>query len=150
MPAKTSVGTVSINVATAVWYVDNNAGGANVGSLSNPFNTATALQDAATASTAGDLIFVFQGNTVYAGGIALQNDQMLIGEGEGLTIAFNDSLPGVTSIIIAAGTSPVITNGGGNGITLAGKNTISGLYVGNTPGFGISGGDGGHPIRKTG
>ena len=143
MPFETSVGTVSINVATAVWYVDNDAGGTNVGSLSNPFNTATALQDAAAASTAGDLIFVFQGNTVYAGGIALQNDQMLIGEGEGLTIAFNDSLPGMTDIVIAAGTSPVVTNGGGNGINLADSNTVRGLDIANTGGMAIHGVDAG-------
>lgn len=119
MPFETSVGTVSINVAMAVWYVDNSVGGANNGSLSNPFNTATALQDAANASSAGDLIFVFAG-TDYTGGLTLDNNEMLIGEGEGLTIAFNDSLPGMTDIVIAAGTSPVITNTGGNGITPGG------------------------------
>ena len=133
----TSIGTVSILVTEAVWYVDNSVGGANNGSLSDPFNTATALQDAAAASGTGDLIFVFEeGGGVYGGGIALQADQMLIGAGEGLTITFDDGGGAVNIIVEAAGgASPVITNSGGDGITLASAitsgNTIKGLDVGN-------------------
>nr|WP_318836025.1 DUF1565 domain-containing protein [Desulfuromonas versatilis] len=77
---------VTINLAERIWFVRNNHPGADQGSDQNPF---LSLAQAQAASDAGDTIFVFAGNGTAAGqdqGIALQEDQKLLGEGVGLKI----------------------------------------------------------------
>ena len=66
-----------------VWFVDNTNAGIEDGSQTNPFDT---LFEAQTSSADGDLIFVFEGDGTTTGmnsGIALKNNQLLIGEGVG-------------------------------------------------------------------
>ena len=76
------------------------------------------------ASTIRDTIFLFTGSGPYPGGITLQNEQRLIGQGVALVVE------GVT--LVGAGAAPTITNGAGAGITLGQDNTLMGLMVGNT------------------
>ncbi|MFF2493474.1 beta strand repeat-containing protein [Agromyces sp. NPDC058064] len=81
----TDVGTVIIGITGCVWYVDNSADG-DVGTSTAPFDT---IAQAATASSAGDDIFVFKGDgttTGYSIAIALDDDQQLIGEASDLVV----------------------------------------------------------------
>ena len=99
-------GTINITVGPTVWYIDN-ANGANNpaggdGRSSNAFDTIAAFNAATTS--AGDIIFVFNGNsatTPLAGGLTLKDGQKLWGEGYGLTVAPFGTL-------VAAGTKPRI------------------------------------------
>ena len=133
--------TVTVTVSDMIWFIDNTAGGAGgSGTLNDPFKqiedyNASALPDA------GDHIFIAAGVSDYTAGLTLLDNQIVIGEGAGDTIA------NITGITLAAfssalpstgGTNPTITNAAGNGITLASNNTIRGLDIGSTSGDGIS------------
>ncbi|WP_165371667.1 beta strand repeat-containing protein [Pseudolysobacter antarcticus] len=99
-------GTVSVTVSQMVWYVRdlvdaNNSASGSDGRSSNAFETLAAAQ---TASAAGDIIFVFRGNTgttPLGGGIVLKSGQRMWGEGFGL------SVPGFGTLV-AAGLQPKI------------------------------------------
>ncbi|MCD5348099.1 S-layer family protein [Agromyces sp. S2-1-8] len=81
----TDTGHVTIAISDCVWYVDNAADG-NSGNVSRPFDT---IAQAAAASSAGDDIFVFDGDgttTGYSTAIALDDDQQLIGEASDLVV----------------------------------------------------------------
>lgn len=81
----TDTGHVTIAISDCVWYVDNAAEG-NSGNVSRPFDT---IAQAAAASSAGDDIFVFEGDgttTGYSTAIALDDDQQLIGEASDLVV----------------------------------------------------------------
>lgn len=81
----TDTGHVTIAISDCVWYVDNAADG-NSGNVSRPFDT---IAQAAAASSAGDDIFVFEGDGTtigYSTAIALDDDQQLIGEASDLVV----------------------------------------------------------------
>jgi hypothetical protein len=102
--------TVTLNLTGRVWYVKNNGGGSN-GQSQSPFTT---LAAAAGASTANDIIFVYNGDGTNSGqdaGIALKNGQQLLGEINGLTVN--------AQTLVAAGSRPTIGNSGGAGVTVA-------------------------------
>jgi hypothetical protein len=116
--AANTSGTVSITVASRVWYIrdvvdaDNAAGGD--GRSSNAFDSIAAYNAATT--NAGDTIFVFRGNTgttALSGGFTLKDGQRLYGEGVGLNIS---STP--TNLVIAAGSKPHINNGSGDAVSI--------------------------------
>ncbi|MCC6189132.1 MAG: tandem-95 repeat protein [Anaerolineales bacterium] len=123
--------TVEITVSGVVWFVDNTAS-AGDGRLGSPYNSLASLQGADTDDP-GDVIFVYQGSGDYTGGLVLENNQALLGQGVtlgtaltslGITVAPNSAtLPGAAS-------SPTITNAGGHGVTLASTNTVRGLTLG--------------------
>jgi uncharacterized repeat protein (TIGR01451 family) len=119
----TGTGTVTINVANRVWYV-NNSGANGDGRSHSPFNSLAAVSGATGPDLAGDIIFVHTGSGNYTGGITLLNNQTLWGENEALVVG------GFT--LRAAGADPVITNATGNGVTLASGNTLKGFTVGDT------------------
>jgi uncharacterized repeat protein (TIGR01451 family) len=137
--------TVTIEVSPVLWVIDNSVGGANEGTLADPF-TSIASFNASADPGAGDRIYLAETGTDYADGIVLENDQVLIGEGApgaslqavlGITLPpFSDALPPV------GGTRPVIGGVTGAGITLASGNTVRGLNVGDTSGNGITDGGG--------
>jgi hypothetical protein len=128
-----ATGTVTLSLEERVWYVDNTAAGGD-GSFGAPFAT---LDAAETASGSGDILFLFAGDgtsTGQDGGIRLDDDQQLIGEGAGLTVN------GVE--IVPAGDAPVITNTAGVGVQLdsnAANHTIAGLTIDAASNDGISG-----------
>ncbi len=129
----TSTSTVSITIANRVWYV-NNAVANGDGRSSTPFNTLASVAGvggAGDADSANDIIYVFTGTGNYTGGIPLENGQSLIGNGVALVVN--------TIMLRAAGMNPTIINAGGNGVTLAQNNTLSGFTVGNSTGSAISG-----------
>ncbi|MEA2568906.1 MAG: hypothetical protein QOI24_907, partial [Acidobacteriota bacterium] len=126
----TNTGTVTLNLAGRVWYVKNN-GAAGNGQSQSPFNSLAAAQ---TASAAGDIIYVYNGDGLTTGqtaGITLKNNQQLIGEGVALVVN--------TVTLKAAGTKPQITNTAGDGVTLANGNTLKGFTVTGTSSNGING-----------
>jgi large repetitive protein len=105
-----AIGTVNLTLAGRVWYVKNNGGGAN-GQSQSPFTT---LAAAAAASTANDIIFVYNGDGSNSGqnaGITLKDGQQLLGEIVGLTVN--------TNVLVSAGSRPTIGNSGGAGVTVA-------------------------------
>ena len=128
-----STGTVSISIANRVWYV-NNAVANGDGRSSSPFNTLASVAGAGGAGDAdspNDIIYLFTGSSNYTGGIPLENGQSLIGNGVALVVD--------TILLRIAGANPTIVNSGGNGVTLAQNNTLSGFTVGNSTGSAISG-----------
>ncbi len=114
-------GTVTVTVASKVWYVKNNASGANDGRSGSPFTT---LAQAQSASASGDTIYVFGGDgssTGQAAGIVLKSSQRLIGQADALTI-------GPTTLFGATPASrPVLAASSGAVVTLASGVTVKGL-----------------------
>lgn len=137
---KTDMGTVSIMFPNIIWYVDNSAPAGGNGTQATPFNN---LGSAASASAAGDMIYVLTGNapavTGLNAGIVLKNNQMLLGQGVDLKVTFGGS----EVVKFPAGTAPVVIHTAGTAITLAQNNTIKGLKIGDSTnpviGTGISG-----------
>jgi hypothetical protein len=128
-------------VSNLIWFVDNTGGGTGGdGRRNTPFKTLADFNAGSTA--AGDVVYIEHTGTDYTGGIVLANGERLFGEGH--TGAAN--LSGVLPFTLAAnsialpninGTRPVITNSGGDGVTLADGNTLRGFDVGACSDFGI-------------
>ncbi|MBL8045421.1 MAG: cadherin-like domain-containing protein, partial [Anaerolineales bacterium] len=108
--------TVTINVVSRVWYVQNTAAGGGTGRSNSPFNTLAAAQ---SASAANDTIYVLTGSgtTGQNAGFALKNGQRLLGQGVALTmpVSVDGVSPSVT--LQPAGSAPQIGNAAGNGVT---------------------------------
>lgn len=129
-------GTVAITIEDSelVWYVNNTNAGAGDGRSTDPFKS---LADAESASAAGDVIFVYEGDgtsSEMSDGIVLKNNQRLLGETVGLTLNGQEIVPLPLMTV-----SPRITNGSGNGITLAANSVVKGVIVEDTSAAGILG-----------
>ena len=132
----TSVGTVTINVGTQkVWYVDNSYAGANGpsdGRSTTPFTSLATLNlttGVGHVDGPGDILYVSHGTgAAYTGGIVLEGNQTLHGQGEALTVG------GFT--LNAAGTAPLLTNVGGTIVALSNAgsnvNAIKGVTLGDS------------------
>ncbi|MEA2372992.1 MAG: hypothetical protein QOH12_3386 [Solirubrobacteraceae bacterium] len=132
----TAVARVTIQITGCVWYVNNNAPG-NSGTSTAPFDT---LAQAQTASAAADTIFVEAGDGTSAGlsaGIALKDNQQLIGEAAALQVG-----PDVLQAAVPAN-RPTITNSNADVVGLASGNTVRGVQLDPAgSGNGIAGGAG--------
>ncbi len=122
----------AINPATddpwVVWFVDNTS--SSDGTFESPFPT---LVQAQNASGPNDMIYVFPGDGTSKGmdaGITLQNGQTLFGSGISHKIKTQH---GKIKIPALSTSYPLITNtgmtGGGNVVTLADGNNVSGLNI---------------------
>jgi hypothetical protein len=135
----TANGTVTLNLANRVWYVKNNGGGTN-GQSQSPFTT---LAAAAAASTANDIIFVYNGDGTNSGqnaGISLKNGQQLLGEVNGLIVN--------AQTLVAVGSRPTIGNSGGDGVTVAATAaSLTGVFI---KGFSIAGTANGINLNSSG
>lgn len=120
----TVTATVNITVGQVVWFINNAAGGPGDGRLSAPFSTIADFSK--SAAKAGDLIFIYQGMGAYSGALTLRNNQQLIGQGVGLALAPNLTIP--------AAARPTLAN-----VTLATGNTVRGLNINTSSGSGLSG-----------
>ena len=75
-----------------VWFIDNNNGGSsNTGTLTHPFTTLAAFEavnggGGANQPAAGHCIFIHSGSGNYTGGVTLENNQRLVGQGSSATI----------------------------------------------------------------
>jgi hypothetical protein len=136
-------GTVTVTISGVVWYVDNTAPGGGNGTSTSRFNTLGAAE--ATAGT-GDTIYVFEGDGTDTGqsvGIALQNNQRLVGAGAALTTGgtFNGV---VDQQLLAAGNRPTVSNGAGSGLTATNVDVeIRGLRLTGTSGVTLTKSDAG-------
>ena len=132
----TDTGRVTITISGCVWYVSNNAPG-NAGTSSAPFDT---LAQADTATPAGDVIFVFDGNnttTGYTTGVTLEANQRLIGEAADLVVN------GTTLHTAVPANRPTISDNNADVVELASGNTVTGIDLDpQGTGGGIAGGTG--------
>jgi YVTN family beta-propeller protein len=119
----TANGTATVTVAGMVWYVQNNATGANTGTSTDPFTTLAAAQ---SASGVGNTIYVLQGDGTTTGedsGITLKSNQTLEGQADDLVIASQTLYSGNPS------DRPDIGNSAGSGVTTGSGDTIEGLNI---------------------
>ncbi len=131
----TSTGTATIHIGSLVWYVDDLATGPHDGRSTSPFVNLASINGAGGSGDQdgpGDVIFVYQGDDSYAGGIPLEVDQSLLGERAGLSVDGYD-------LLLAAPDGPVITNAAGIGVQLAEGVFVEGLDIAGTSGDGIFG-----------
>ncbi|MEO6286316.1 MAG: T9SS type A sorting domain-containing protein [Dyadobacter sp.] len=128
----TSVATVTISSAGAIWFVNSAASpaGAN-GTLAKPFATLAAFQAINDVET-GHSIFLYTGS--YTGPVTLLSQQKLIGQGATESLLTITGLPapnGNNLLPSTGGTKPILTSSGGaNVINTGAGNSILGLSVG--------------------
>lgn len=134
------MGTVTITVSNMIWFVDNTGGGSGgTGTLADPFKTPADF-NASALPAAGHIIFLKNTGADYTSGFVLKNNQTLFGSGHTGGANLADVLPfslasNSSTLPAINGTSPVITNASGNGVTLAQGNTVRGINIGNTSGY---------------
>ncbi|TDR22421.1 beta strand repeat-containing protein [Marinicella litoralis] len=132
--------TVSLTISDRLWFVDNSAGAAGNGTLTNPFSTLaefdTVNGNAGIANpAAGECVFLNEtGSGNYVGPVTLLPGQSMIGKASsvsapalcGITLATHSTpLPAIN------GTAPTVTSAS-IGINLAADNTLRGFDVGDT------------------
>lgn len=131
-----SAGTATMTIGSQlVWYVDDTAAPGGSGRSTAPYDTLAPLNGAGGAGDAdatGDTIFVYAGSGSYAGGLVLEQGQVLLGERAGLSV-------GGTTLVAAGSVAPVVTNAAGNGITLASGVSVQGVDVSGASADGING-----------
>ncbi|HEX7175544.1 MAG TPA: Calx-beta domain-containing protein [Pyrinomonadaceae bacterium] len=141
--AGSNVGQVTITVSDMIWFVnDDDPTPGGDGRLTNPFNclVGAGCFDQVAADGAGDNIFLYSGS--YTGGLTLLNNETLIGQGAGDTLA---NIAGITlaphsdALPNTGGARPTVSAGSGN-ITLGTGNLLRGFNIGNSgAGAAISG-----------
>ncbi len=144
-----STATVTLNVSSMIWFVDDSAAVSGDGRLTSPFNCYTGTSNGAqtcfsdiATDDPGDNIFLYSGN--YTGGFQLLANQRLIGQGatDALTNIGSLNVPTHSDALPATGgLNPIITTTTStiNAISLGSNNTLRGFTVGNTTGAKISG-----------
>ena len=127
-----AVGTVTLNVAGMIWFIDNNAGSAGDGRLGSPFNTLAAFQAINNGTgnhpAANDSIFLYESATAYTGGVALLSGQKLVGQDA------TETLSAITGLTPAASSAalPVMNSVNGTTATLTSAGVAVALNTGNT------------------
>jgi uncharacterized protein YjdB len=133
--ANGATGSVIINILDMVWYIDNLAGlGNGTGASNDPFGS-FGEPGLDTGLAPGHTVFIHTGDGTtlnYDGDVTLDDNQKVLGEGVGLTIA------GV-GMLVPAGVAPKITNTLGDAVTVANGNTVSGINIDGPSGAGIQG-----------
>ncbi len=135
----TDMNVVTITVSNLIWFIDN-AAAAGDGRRNTPFNSLTAFNAGSVA--AGNVIYIEHTGTNYTGGIVLQNNEQLFGEGHTGGSNLANVLPftlAPNSVALPAinGSRPLITNTTGDGIGLAQNNVLRGFDVGSCSDFGM-------------
>lgn len=110
------------------WFVDNTAPAGGNGTVEHPFKTES---DAETAAGNGEVIYTYQGNSVYAlpgGGLNLKPSQIFTGSGGDLIFH--------NTVILPATSAPILNGriNTANGITLS-NFTLSGANSGESVGI---------------
>ncbi len=141
-----TVATVNLTVVDTVWYIDNNVGVGD-GRSSSPFNSVAAFNAEQGGGMtddpeSGDAIFLHASASVYSGGVALLDNQRLIGQGRNLSVNGH--------LLAAATTSPSLTNPSGDVVTLANDNLVEGLRLLPVASAGIVAAPGGRRPETTG
>ncbi|MEK7952936.1 choice-of-anchor Q domain-containing protein [Luteolibacter soli] len=124
-----------------IWFVQAGAAAGGNGQSQSPFNTPAA---ASTAATGTDMIYVLGSASPLNGQSTLEDGQELRGQGVELSVATgHPSFPASPPLVIfPATTAPVLTNTGGDIVSLAAGSatkTISGVNLGTRTGSAITG-----------
>jgi VCBS repeat-containing protein len=125
---KSATGTVTINVGTVVWYVNDSLSSAGTGQSTAPFNTLAAANSAAGSNS---IVFLYQGNATYTGGLSLHSGEDVYGQPHGLSVSGH-------GLVTAGGSNPTITNASGDGIDLGEGSDVEAVNVSSPSGNGIS------------
>ena len=136
----TNQGTVTINVAGMIWFVQTGAAAGGDGRLGTPFNCFVGVScfDDTTLDQPADNIFLYTG--AYIGGQTLLANQRLIGQGATAALAGPGSITGITippfsnTLPATGGVRPTMTTAlaGTSAITLGSGNTLRGFNIGDT------------------
>lgn len=123
------VGEVSISVNDIVWYVDDNGTALGDGTSTNPFQTLAPLSGVGGIDGANQTIYLLDGT--YTDSIILDSGQQLLGEAETLMVG---------GFLLNQGdqTKTPVLNSNDNAITSTFDNTIKGITVASTAGYGIT------------
>jgi uncharacterized repeat protein (TIGR01451 family) len=124
---KTDTATASFTVSDVVWFIDNAAAAGGDGRLTNPYNSLASVSNGGDLDEPFDVIFVHEGNAPYGGGIVLENNQRLVGQGTSLDAAlatFGITVPLHSDARPAATSAPTLSNAAGDVITLANSNAV--------------------------
>ena len=114
-----STGTVNITIYDRIWYVNGSAAAGGNGTSIAPFTDFASINGAGGAGdsdSTGDHIFVHSSNV--SGGIELEGNQHLLGEGVGLSINQNLNGNGAPVNLVPAGAQPNVSNSGGNAVSI--------------------------------
>lgn len=122
-------GLVTVEIDEMVWYAGPGGSGAGTGHSGDPFSNPTSFS---SSSGPGDLLFVDHNVPDPDVRVILKDDQMLFGEGEGLTV------PGFGNIV-PAGSPPTLTSTFAAAVVLANRNTVAGLLIDRPSSSGIVG-----------
>lgn len=116
-----------------VLHVSDAAGGANLGTVDNPFGTVAEAQ-----ATPGDFIFVHSG-TVIDTPLVLHSGEQILGEGVHHTMSYAGY--GTARVPTATGGSerPTLAAVTGTAVTLASDSRLSGFVIDSPTGYGILG-----------
>lgn len=137
----TNEATVVLNISEMIVFIDNSSVAAeNDGRLTSPFKSLVDFN--AGSPNAAPVIYIESTGSNYTGGIVLQNNERLFGEGHTGGASLANVLPFALaphSLALPAisGSRPVITNAAGDGVTLAMNNILRGFNVGNCSAVGI-------------
>jgi hypothetical protein len=133
--AGNSIGTVTVNVANRVWFINSAAGACSAtcdGRLSNPYTTLAAFNavnnNTGTNPGNNDVIFVHTGTGNYSGAMTLSSGQKLTGQGIGLSTAltaYGITLAPQSVAVPAAGTKPTIAST----ITMGASSRVEGVSI---------------------
>jgi VCBS repeat-containing protein len=125
--------TVTVTVASRVWYVKNNASPGGLGRSTDPFDTLAEADTAANAT--GDITYVYKGDgttTGLTGGFSLLASQKLLGEPVNLVVGADTlatgtpaNRPSLSGTVALASGSRVeaVDIAGSAGAAIAGTNT---------------------------
>ena len=139
----TATATATITVSGMFWFVNSAAGAGGDGRLTTPFNClAGAGCYSGSANDPGDNVFLYSG--AYTGGLALKNNQRVIGQGAGASLS---TITGITpptgsdALPSTGGARPTVTTAAAStsAFTLASGNTLRGFNIGNTTAADITG-----------
>jgi hypothetical protein len=130
-PATTSA-TVTFTLHKMIWYVNGTAAPGGNGTSVSPFDSFASVNGGGDVDDPGDYIFVHA--SAIAGGIALEANQSLWGEGVGLS--FNQSLNGnpAPALLVSPGAKPHVAGGAGTAVSITGVSgvDVAGLQLSST------------------
>lgn len=136
-------GTVTLAVSGMIWFVNASAAPGGDGRLTSPFNSLATLaainNGVGNNPAAGDAIYLAAGS--YTGPVGLLNNQKLIGQGAGETLAAITGLappPGGQPLPVTGGARPIVTGNSG-GLGLAAGNVVRGVNFNNAGGTALGG-----------
>jgi hypothetical protein len=145
------IGTVNLNVANKIWYIDNSVAVSGDGRSTSPFKQTsdfTTVNDGAAGHPGdNDSVLLLQGTGNYTGSTTLRLGQKLIGDGAvgtfsglfGFSLAPGSAKAAGVAVPALTGTRPFISVASGTGVTLNSGNTVRGLNVSAANGRAFSG-----------